>query len=340
MKSSKTLFIMILMSVALFLSACGDDNSETSAADSSDGEGETYEFKMSYVTQTGHIWHKFAEKFGEELEAKSDGRMTLELFPAAQLGPEADMVQQLSSGALDFALLTNAYMSTRFPELDGWNMPFLFEDLESSLAAQDTEPAQEMLGLLEEQGLLGLDYFFAANHNLLVNGDSIESMEDVDGRKLRFTGGASVIDYWEGLGASPIAMGLPEVYNAMQTRVIDGVSVDTNPMLSEKYFEIGEHYVLTNHMAFGGIVTGSEANYEKMSEADQTIVDEALAAAVEWGEKEIVASEAENLKELEGLVNVVELANKEAFIEEAKKIYEEYSNEHELIKEFIEAVQK
>lgn len=338
MKSTKGLIFMILMSVVLILSACGDGESAESA--SGDSNKETYEFKMSYVTQTGHIWHKFAEKFAEELDTRSDGRMTLNLYPAAQLGPEADMVQQLQSGSLDFALLTVPYLSTRFPELDAWNMPFLFEDLEASLAAQDTEPAQEMLGLLEEQGLRGMDYFFAANHNILVNGDPITSVDDVDGRKLRFTGGESVLDYWEGLGASPIAMGLPEVYNAMQTGVIDGVSVDTNPMLSEKYHEIGENYVLTNHMAFGGIVTGSQANYENMPEEDQKIIDEALAEAVKWGEEKIVADEENNLKELEDLVNVVELENRDGFIEEAEKVYEEYSEKNELIKEFIETVKE
>ncbi|RDU38738.1 C4-dicarboxylate ABC transporter substrate-binding protein [Neobacillus piezotolerans] len=338
MKKLKPILGMILTSAVLFLSACsGSSETETKAA----GEkGKTYEFKMTHVTQTGHIWHKFAEKFAEELEARSDGRMKLEIYPAAQLGPEADMVQQLSSGSLDFALITVPYLSSRFPELDAWNMPFLFEDLEDVLAAQETEPAQKMLGLLDSQGLKGMDYFFAANHNLLVNGDPIQSIDDVKGRKIRFAGGASVIDFWKGLGASPIAMGLPEVYNAMQTGVIDGVSIDTNPMLSEKFYEIGKTYVLTNHMAFGGIVTASKTKYESMPEEDQKIIDEALAAAVEWGEKEIVAISDKNLKELEKLVDVVELKNREQFSGEAKKIYEEYSNKSELIKEFISTVKK
>jgi TRAP-type transport system periplasmic protein len=335
MKNTRLLFVLILMPMLLVLGACSGGDSEASSE-----EGKTYEFKMTYVTQPGHIWHKFAEKFGEELEAKSDGRMKLELFPAAQLGPEPDMVQQLESGSIDFAVITVPYLSTRFPSLDAWNMPFLFDSLEESLAAQDTEPAQEMLGLLEEQGLLGLDYFFAANHNLLVNGDPIKTLADVDGKKIRFTGGASVLDFWEGLGASPIAMGLPEVYNALQTGVIEGVSVDTNPMFSEKYYEIGDHYVLTNHMAFGGVLTGSKVNFEGMSEADQKIVKDAIAAAVKWGEEEVVSGEAENLKELEKLINVVELDNRDEFIEEAKKIYEEYSSKDELIKEFIETVNK
>src|SRR5699024_8436054 len=94
----------------------------------------------------------------EELHTRSDGRMNLELFPAAQLGPEADMVQQMQNGSLDFALLTVPYLSTRIEAFDAWNMPFLFEDLEAGIKASDTEPAQEMLGLLDEQRLKGIGY--------------------------------------------------------------------------------------------------------------------------------------------------------------------------------------
>lgn len=337
MKKAGILLVAILMLVVLILSACGDSDK---TAGTSGGEGKTYKFKFTNVTAPAHIWNKFGEKLADELKTRSNGRMTMEIFPSAQLGPEADMVQQLQSGSLDFALITVPYLSTRFPALDGWNMPFLFKDLEASLAAQDTEPAQEMLELMKEQGLLGLDYFFAANHNLLVKGDPIKKLADVDGRKLRFTGGASVLDYWKGLGASPIAMGLPEVYNALQTGVIDGVSVDTNPMLSEKYYEIAKNYVLTNHMAFGGVFTASKKNYESMPKEDQKIVDEALAAAVKWGEAELVAGEKENLKKLGELINVVELGNRDEFIKEAQKIYDKYSSKDELIKKFIETVQK
>ncbi len=301
-------------------------------------EQKTYNFKMTYVTQTGHVWHKFAEKFGEELVARSDGRMKLELFPAAQLGPEKDMVQQLENGSIDFALITLAYLSSRIPAVDAWNMPFLFPNLETAIEATDSEPAKKILQLFDEQGLLGKGYMLTPPHNLLIKDSPIDALDDVNGMKVRFTGGPSVLEYWEGLGASPIAMGLPEVYSALQTGVIDGVSIDTNALLSEKLYEEADYYVLTNHMAFGSIFTASKVNFEKMPAEDQKIVDEALAAALDWGKKELVKIQSEDLKQLESLLNVSELTTRDAFREEAKKIYEKYSSENELIKEFIESI--
>nr|WP_245347599.1 TRAP transporter substrate-binding protein [Oceanobacillus polygoni] len=326
-----------MITTILFLGACGGNSSATGV---SGKEGASYDFKISYVTQTGHNWHAFAEKFRDELDTRSDGRMKLELFPAAQLGPEADMVQQLSTGSLDFALLTVPYLSTRFPEFDAWNMPFLFEDLEAGIIASETEPAQEMLGLLKEQGLKGVGYLHTGTHSLLLKGDPVKTLEDVKGKKLRFTGGASILDFWEDIGSSPIAMGLPEVYNALQTGVIEGVSVDTNALLSEKYHEISESYALTKHMVFGGVVTASLTNYDNMPEGDRKIIDEAMDASIEWGNEQLLINDVEDLNEVAELVNVVELDNRDEFVEQAKLVHEEYSGKNELIKEFIEAVKE
>lgn len=335
MKHTNVLFVLLFMSALLLLSACGSGTSQTNATDQ---DGEVYEFTITYVTQTSHNWHEFAERFKEELEQRSDGRMKLELFPAAQLGPEADMMQQLSTGSLDFALLTVPYLSTRIPEFDAWNMPFLFEDLEEGIAASETEPAQEMLTMLETEGVKGLGYLHTGTHSLLMKEEPVETLEDVNGKKLRFTGGDSVLGFWEDIGASPIAMGLPEVYNALQTGVIEGVSIDTNALLSEKYHEISEYFVLTKHMVFGGVFAASLPNYENMPAEDQKIIDEALEAALEWGNEQLLINDKEDLKEVEELVNVSELNNRDEFIKEAQKVHEEYSDKNELIKEFIETV--
>ncbi|MFS0822201.1 TRAP transporter substrate-binding protein [Bacillus sp. 1P02SD] len=338
MKKFKLVFVLVVMTAVLFLSACGDSGEKKTSGSESSEEGKTYDFKMTYVTQTGHNWHKFGEKFKEELNTRSDGRMKLELYPAAQLGPEADMVQQMASGSLDFAVLTVPYLSTRIPEFDAWNLPFLFDDLEAGVAATETEPAQEMLGLLDKQGLKGLGYLHAGTHNLLLKEEPVKTLKDVNGKKLRFTGGASVLDFWKGLGSSPIAMGLPEVYNALQTGVIDGISIDKNALLSEKYYEIAKDYVLTRHMIFGGVVATSLTNYDNMPEADRKIVDEAFAAAQKWGTEQLLINDVEDQKKLEDLINIYELDNRDEFIEEAKKVHEEYAGKNELIKEFIDAV--
>src|SRR5699024_7944283 len=157
--------------LALFvavLAACG--GGEESAGESNgsgDGDGESITFRVSHVVQESHVWHQTAEKFDEELQALSDGRMNLDIYSASQLGTEQDMVQQLETGSLDFGFLTNAYMSTREESLNAWFMPFLFSNLEEAIALRESEEAKQMLETLESQGLVGLDFAFAGNRHIL-----------------------------------------------------------------------------------------------------------------------------------------------------------------------------
>lgn len=334
MKKTKKILSLAVAMILLILTGCGGGSS-TSGTESKESGGKTYDFKLTHVTQQSHAWHLFAEKFGEELNTRSDGRMNLEIYPAAQLGPEKDMVQQLETGSLEFAVLTGPYLATRVPAFDAWNMPFLFPTLEDSLNATDSEPAQKMLGQLSDQGLKGLGYMLSGNHHLLLKGDPIKSASDLKGKNIRITGGPAVIEFWKGTGASPVAMGLNEVYSALQTGVVDGVSVDPSGLATEKFQEVSDSYVLTNQMAFGGVIVASSAVYDKLSPEDQEIVNESVKAAEAWGKEELLRQDKENLELLRKELNVVELEDRASFDELKQEIYKDFSGDP-LIKEFIE----
>jgi tripartite ATP-independent transporter DctP family solute receptor len=342
--------VLIIAFSLLLLSACGGGGAGTSTGNSTgnsggtenqktEDPGKTYNFKMTHITQTSHVWHMFAEKLAEELNTRSNGRMKMEIYPSGQLGPEKDMVQQLETGSIDFALITVPYLSSRVPELTAWNMPFMFPTLEDSVVAIQSEPAQKMLGLLESQGILGKGYMFAGNHQLLMKDTPVKSAADIKGKKIRVTGGPAVLDFFTAAGASPVAMGLTEVYSALQTGVMDGVSVDASGLITEKFYEIADYFVLTNHMAFPGIIVASKVVYDGMPAEDQKIVDEAIKGASEWGLQELLRLDKENTEKLKEHLTVMELEDRESFYQARDEIYAKYMD-NELIKEFIEANMK
>lgn len=98
---------------ALFLSACGKDSDEAKADNpGKEGEaGQTYNFKLAHIAPPDHIWNETAQKFAEELEERSDGRMKMELYPGGQLGGEPDMVQQLESGFIGFRIYYDCFFN-------------------------------------------------------------------------------------------------------------------------------------------------------------------------------------------------------------------------------------
>lgn len=115
---------IVLLSLLFLLTACGTVDKKTNK---NVEEQEEKVFKLSHVVQENHIWHMIAEKFNDELESLSNGKMSVEIYPAAQLGAEQDMVQQLETGSIEFAFLTNAYMSTREELLNAWFVLFYFQ---------------------------------------------------------------------------------------------------------------------------------------------------------------------------------------------------------------------
>jgi tripartite ATP-independent transporter DctP family solute receptor len=328
-------FILLAAGLMLALTACG--NQSGAPASNSGGEGASYSFKLTHITQPTHVWHKTAEKFNEELQARSNGRMKVDLFPAAQLGAEKDMVQQLEAGTIDFGFLTNAYMSTRSDSLNGWFMPFLFNDLEQANKARESEAAKQMLQELDKQGLVGMDFIFAGNRHVLMKSGAVNKPEDLKGKKIRIIGSPAIQEFWEMNGAGPTPMPLPEVYTALQTGVIDGIDIDLDALVTQKYYEIAKDLTLTNHMTFPAVIVMSKASYGKLSAEDQKIVTEAMKAAVDWGIQEAITREKANLEEVKAKgVNVIELADKEGFKAIEEEMQKKYSDKNPVIQSFIE----
>lgn len=344
----KLFYVLTLMLVTVFaLAACGggDDSANDSGADSGNGEnaaaeGETYVFKYGHISSEDNVWQQQAEKFAEELNRLSDGRMEVEFYPMGQLGNENDMIQQLETGTLDFAVITTGQLSNYNEDLNAWSLPFMFESIEDAIEASDSEPARQILDSLEKNGLVGLSYNFVGNRYILMKDTQIESPEDFKGKKIRVTGGPAVQDFWNALEASPEAMPLPEVYTSLQTGVIDGIDIDLGALLEQKLYEVADYLTLTNHYAFAGIDVMSAAVFEKLSEEDQQIVLEAAQIAEEFGGQLTIEEEKAHLQELEAEdVTINDFPYADNFEEIQNDLFEKYSD-NDLVKAFIDEYKK
>lgn len=342
----KSMLLLMLTVVMLVVSACGGGAAQEPSTGGEAAGGQaaadkpSYTFKLTTIVQADHPWVKTAEKFKEELNTRSEGRMKLEIFPASQLGKEADMVQQISSGAVDFGYITTAYMSTRASSLNAWFMPMLFANTEDTAAMRNAESAQNLLSVLEPQGIIGMDWLMTGNHSILMKSGSMLTPESFAGKKIRAPGGAVINDFYTALQASPAPMPLPEVYNALQTGVVDGVNASVDSSWTEKYYEVAKEFTLLNQFAFNAMVVMSKAAQDKLSPEDQQIVKDAMKAAIDWGNNYVLENEKVILKQLEEAgVAVYEVEDKEPFKALTESIWTKYS-EDPLIKAFIEDATK
>jgi len=342
MKNTKGFYAFIItMILMLVLGACSENTVQTSADPEVDKEasGEKYKFKLAHIAPPDHIWNDAAKKFAEELETRSDGRMKMELYPGGQLGGEPDMVQQLESGSLDFGFITTAFLTSKSDAFSAWFAPYLFDSYEDAFEAKDTDVAKKILATLDDQGLRAMDYFFSGNRTMMFR-EKIETPEEMKGLTLRVTPSPALQDWYRYLGANPESISLPDVYQAAQTGVIDGMEMDLDAAVTSNFNEVTGFGALTNHMVWPSVMIANAEKFDAMPEEDQKIIRESMAAASEYATMKRSSLEEEYMKILTDRGMELYEIDKSLFTPYMEKYDEEYKAKDPLIKEFIDTFRK
>lgn len=172
------------------------------------------------------------------------------VFPAQQLGNEAEMLQQLQTGALDMAFMTVAEVSNRAPELGAFYAPYLANDIGHAGRILRSDTASDMLEPLPGQvGVVGVGYGMAGLRQIVSRGE-VTSAADLEGKKLRITPFAPILDFYNAVGAAPTPMPLPAVYDALANGQVDAIDMDAELIWVLKYYEHADTIVQSDHMMF------------------------------------------------------------------------------------------
>ena len=239
------------------------------------------EFRLGLITPPPHIWTKAAEAFGAELAEKSGGAHSVSVFPARQLGNEAEMLQQLHTGALDMAFMTVAEVSNRAPDFGALYAPFLADDVAHAGRILRSDTAKGMLEQLPAKtGVVGTGYGMAGLRQIVSRG-AVESAEDLSGKKLRITPFDPILDFYNALGAAPTPMPLPDVYDALANGQVDAIDMDVELIWKLKYYEHADTIVQSDHMMFPMVGLVSAKVWSGLSEEDRATISELMAKHVD-----------------------------------------------------------
>ncbi|MEX3314062.1 TRAP transporter substrate-binding protein [Sulfitobacter sp. PS-8MA] len=239
------------------------------------------EFRLGLITPPPHIWTKAAEAFGAELAEASDGAHSVTVFPARQLGNEAEMLQQLQTGALDMAFMTVAEVSNRAPDFGAFYAPFLAQDIEHAGRILRSDTARGMLEQLPaEVGVVGVAYGMAGLRQIVARGE-VNSADDLAGLKLRITPFDPILDFYNAIGAAPTPMPLPAVYDALANGQVDAIDMDAELIWVLKYFEQADTVVQSNHMMFPMVGLVSGRVWAQMSDEDRKLIGDLMAKHVD-----------------------------------------------------------
>src|SRR5436189_494796 len=212
---------------------------------------------------------------GKKLETATDGRLSIQMYPSMQLGGEKEMIEQAQIGALALARISVGPMGPIVPELNVFNLPFMFRDNAHMEKVIDGPIGEEMLKKLSEHptaNLIGLCWMNAGTRNVYNSKKPIRTIDDLKGLKIRMMGNPVFVDTMNALGGNGVAMGFDQLINAMQTGVVDGAENNYPPYATGQHFRYAKYYSLTGHLMIPEILVFSKRIWSTLSKEDQDLI--------------------------------------------------------------------
>lgn len=324
-----TLALFLLM-FGFILTACGEEET-TGGSGGGESGVEEMTIKFSHVVAENTPKHQGALAMKEYIEAESDGKITVELYPNSSLFGDQDEYQNLVSNNVQFIAPDLSKFVGNNPQFNVPSLPFMFDNDEEAIAFWDGEKGQEILSSLEADGVLGLKMWPNGGKHVTNNERAIAAPEDFKGLKFRTQGGQVLEEIYATLGAGSESIPFSELYTALDQGVVDGQENTFSNIESKKFDEVQKYMTVMNHTRVDYAIFTNTEFWEGMNEETKAIVE----AGVEEGTK-VAREEAISLNEKafelikeRGDIEITELTPEqvEEFRTTLQPIYDEFEEE-------------
>ncbi|MDW5377569.1 TRAP transporter substrate-binding protein [Halomonas sp. HP20-15] len=280
------------------------------------------------------------ESFAQEVAEKTDGRVEPKVYHNGVLGDQPDAIEQVRSGALDFANFNMGPMGPIVPATNVLSLPFIFNSVEDMYKVMDGEIGQRFADALAEKNLIALSWFGSGARSLYNTDHPIKTPDDVKGVKARVMNNDLYVKMIDNMGGNATPMAYGEVYQALKTGVIDGAENNYPSYESSGHYEVAKYYSLTEHLILPECLCVAKSSWEALSEEDQKAVREAAEdAAKEQRQLWEKGVEKSKQKVLDAGVKINEVDDKAAFQEKMQPIYDEFVKQNPQLESLVKDIQ-
>ncbi len=228
------------------------------------GMAAEWTLKAGHVLPVDHPYHLGYQRMCEELEKRSNGRITIEIFPNSQLGNERDLFEGCQIGTVDLAIGATAPLANFTEDFLVFDLPYLFESKEHAYAALDGKFGEDKLALLAEHDMIGLSFWEVGYFHLLQNRRPIVNVEDAKGMSIRVMENVLFMEMIKALDANPVPMAWSEVFTSIQNGTVDGTSNPIVTIFTSKLYTVAKYFTLTDAIYSPAPLIMSKATYDSM----------------------------------------------------------------------------
>ncbi|MBP2234892.1 C4-dicarboxylate-binding protein DctP [Sinorhizobium kostiense] len=285
--------------------------------------------KFSHVVAPDTPKGKGAEKFKELAEKYTEGAVKVEVYPNSQLYKDKEELEALQLGAVQMLAPSLAkFGPLGVQQFEVFDLPFLMNGYEDLRKITDGEIGKSLLAKLEDKGITGLAYWDNGFKVMSAN-SPLQTPDDFLGLKMRIQSSKILEAQMQALGAVPQVMAFSEVYQALQTGVVDGTENPPSNMYTQKMHEVQKHATISNHGYLGYAVIVNKAFWdgldpavrEKLSQAMSESTVYANSIAKQENEAALAAMKASGKTEFRELTE----EERADWVEALKPVYDEMS---------------
>lgn len=287
------------------------------------------EFVLTYAENQpeGYPTVLSAQRFAQLVRERTGGKVVIQVKSGGEFGSEAEVLEQMAFGGIDFTRVSLAELSDEIPKLNVLQMPFLYEDADHMWRILDGEIGEEFLTLFDQVGLVGLSWYDAGARCFYTDAKPILSPADLEGMTVRVQDSQLVMDMVELLGGIPVTFPYGDVSYAFEMGKIQAAENNWPAYQSQEHYKLARYFTVDQHSRVPEIQLASSRTWEKLPEEYRRIIEScaresALYQRQLWTEQE-ASSRAEALAA--GCVECTPWPDQQrAFRQAVEPLYERY----------------
>ncbi len=295
------------------------------------------EIIFGFSAATGSTQQQTAVEFARIMHEKLPGKVEVKLFDNSQLGKDEDMLQKVRLGTMHITL-----PSSTMPEIAAeyaiFDLPFMVADRAHLGRIDETLFKDVLVPKAEEKGYVPLAVWENGFRHITNNVRPINTPADLDGLKIRTPNSSWRVAMFREYGSNPTPMGFSELFVALQTGVVDGQENPLSNIAGGKLNEVQKYLSMTNHVYTPAFPTMGKAVFERLDPEIQQALREAAQEAALWARERGEQDDVELRDSLAAGGMEVNVADRAAFVEASKPLYDKFASEVENGQEMIDQV--
>ena len=291
------------------------------------GKKEIKVLKLAHGLDTGHPVHLGMEYMAKRLAEKSGGKLTIQIYPSAQLGGERECIELLQIGSLAITKVSAATMENFAPNFRVLGLPYLFKDRAHLFRVLNGDIGERLLKEGAAFRLMGLCYYDAGSRSFYTKDAPVSSPKDLEGKKIRVMKSATAVNMVNALGGSPTPISFGELYSALQQGVVDGAENNPPSFFFSRHYEVCKYYSLDEHTSVPDLLLVSLTWWNQLSDQEKKWLKEAALESVPVQRKLWADSEEASLKAVEAEGVTITYPDKSLFAELSAPLLEAYKDD-------------